>query len=290
MFMQTIVKQGASDFIFDQTKYPLISLIDFANEKNPANYKLRPGLYYIFISPAGSQGGRLLFSTPHQLVEVSCEISAHLPVGQALVFHSDLLQDTSIADCLTDYSFFRNSTNKALPLSAEEYQLALDYLANIKMELTHTADKHSKRLIASNIELFLNNCDRFFSRKFIMAENNHTGIMQRLDQMLRRYFTSESPFKFGIPSVAYCASELHLSAKYFGSLVKKETGKTAQQYIRDKILTEAKDRINVMDKTINEVAYELGFKYPQHFSRYFKKVIGQTPNTYKQRLVLAYNI
>jgi AraC-like DNA-binding protein len=263
------------------SQQPLIRLIDFANETFPVNHKIKPGLYSIYISPEENGAGKVFFIAPWQPMDTACTSLPYHPMAHALVFHPDLVQHTTLADGLKDYSFFNYSSKKALILSPQEYQLALDFFANIHMELTQTLDRHSKRLLASNIELFLNYCERFFSRDYILATNHHKGILQRFDQMLNRYFSSENPFKFGIPSVAYCAAELHLSAKYFGSLIKKETGQTAQEYIRDKILAEAKYRMHDLDKTINEIAFELGFKYPQHFSRYFKKVIGQTPHAYK---------
>jgi AraC-like DNA-binding protein len=278
--MQAIGRQSI-DLGYYASQQPLIRLIEFANEKFPINYKTQAGFYSIYIAPGEGGAGKVLFSAPGQPIDTACISLPYHPMAQALVFHPDLVQDTNLADGLKDYTFFNYNNKKALSLTAQEYQLALDFFANIQMELTQTLDRHSKRLLASNIELFLNYCERFFSRDYILTTNHHKGILQRFDQMLSRYFSSENPFKFGIPSVAYCAAELHLSAKYFGSLIKKETGQTAQEYIRDKILAEAKYRMNDLDKTINEIAFELGFKYPQHFSRYFKKVIGQTPHAYK---------
>jgi AraC family transcriptional regulator, transcriptional activator of pobA len=286
--MQVIGRQAINIGSYG-SQQPLIRLIDFAKERYPVNYKIQPDLYCIYISPEEGGEGKLLFIAAGQTTDIPFKNLPYHPMAQALVFHPDLLQGTMLATVLMDYIVFNQSTNTTLPLSQHEYQLARDFFDNVHVELTQTLDRHSKRLLVSNIELFLNYCERFFSRNLILADHHHKGILRRFDQMLSRYFSSENPFKFGIPSVAYCAGELHLSAKYFGSLVKKETGKTAQQYIRDKILSEAKNRLNNMDKTINEISFELGFKYPQHFSRYFKKVIGQTPHAYKQDTLVSYH-
>ncbi|HJW18187.1 MAG TPA: helix-turn-helix domain-containing protein, partial [Flavisolibacter sp.] len=89
------------------------------------------------------------------------------------------------------------------------------------------------------------------------------------------------PQTIGLPSVAYCASELNLSASYFGDLIKKETGKTAQEYIQAKVIDVAKDKIFDYNKSVSEIAFELGFKYPQHFARLFKQQVGSTPNEYR---------
>lgn len=273
--------RGVSDFSYYDTQHPLIRLIDFATEKIKTSFKIQAGLYCVYIFPSDHQQANLLFMAPGQHIDIACNTLPYHPMGQALVFHPELIRGTSLEACLNDFSFLNYSPNKSLHLLPGEYQLALDIFSNIKMELTHTLDKHSKKLIASNIELFLNYCERFFSHKFLIAGTRHNGILQRFDKILGRYFLSDNPYKFGIPSVAYCAEELHLSANYFGSLVKKETGKTAQEYIRYKLVEEAKYRIINTHKTINEIAYDFGFKYPQHFSRFFRRVVGKNPNEYR---------
>lgn len=147
--------------------------------------------------------------------------------------------------------------------------------------MTHAIDKHSKRLIVSNIELFLNYCVRFYDRQFITRDKPHRGILEKFEDILSRYFDTNKPQTNGLPSVAYCASELNLSANYFGDLVKKETGKSAQEYIQSMIIDVGKEKIFDRNKSVNEIAYELGFKYPQHFSRVFKQRVGYTPNEYR---------
>ncbi|HEY1054463.1 MAG TPA: helix-turn-helix transcriptional regulator, partial [Emticicia sp.] len=186
-----------------------------------------------------------------------------------------------LAKSMQEYSFFSYQINESLHLSTRERTLVLDCFSKIENELQQSVDKHSKKLIASNIELFLNYCDRFYDRQFITRDNANRGILEKFEELLNGYFTSEKPETIGLPSVAYCADELHLSPNYFGDLIKKETGKSAQEYIQNKIIEEAKNRIFNGDKTVNEVAYELGFKYPQHFTRFFKQHVGQTPNEYK---------
>ena len=110
------------------------------------------------------------------------------------------------------------------------------------------------------------------------------GFLEKFEELLNSYFTSDNPKNIGLPSVAYCANELNLSANYFGDLIKKETGKSAQEYIQSKVIDIAKERVFNNDKSISEVAYELGFKYPQHFTRLFKQRVGITPNEYRTSL------
>jgi AraC-like DNA-binding protein len=157
----------------------------------------------------------------------------------------------------------------------------LDCFAKIKFELEHAVDKHSKTLIATNIELLLNYCVRFYDRQFITRDNANKGILERFETLLKDYFTSDKPQTIGLPSVAYCASDLNLSSNYFGDRIKKETGKSAHEFIQLKLIDVAKERIFDTKKSMSEVAYGLGFKYPQHFSRVFKQYVGVTPQEYR---------
>jgi AraC-like DNA-binding protein len=147
--------------------------------------------------------------------------------------------------------------------------------------LEHAIDKHSKKLIVDNIELLLNYCVRFYDRQFITRDNVHKGILERFEYLLNGYFHTDKPQTIGLPSVAWCAGELNLSSNYFGDMIKKETGKTAQEYIQVKLIDVAKEKISDPDKSVSQVAYELGFKYPQHFTRLFKQRVGQSPNEYR---------
>jgi len=214
-------------------------------------------------------------------LEIETDGKVYQPKGHALVFHPDLIRGTSLARSINEYNFFGYNTNEALHLSERERQIVLDCFSKIKLELQQTIDKHSKKLIASNIELVLNYCERFYDRQFITRDNVNKGILEKFEELLNGYFSSDKPQNIGLPSVAYCADELHLSANYFGDLIKKETGKSAKEYIQNKIIDIAKNKIFAADKTVNEIAYELGFKYPQHFSRMFKNEMGYTPNEYR---------
>jgi len=168
-----------------------------------------------------------------------------------------------------------------LHLSEQEKQIVLDCFAKIDMELSRGIDKHSKMLIVSNIELFLNYCVRFYDRQFIIRDNVNKGVLSSFEKLLDDYFQTGKAQTSGLPSVGYCAGQLNLSANYFGHLVKKETGVSAQEYLQINLLEIAKERIFDMSKSVSEIAYELGFKYPQHFTRFFKQKVGYTPNEYR---------
>ena len=184
---------------------------------------------------------------------------------------------------MQDFNFFGYQSNEALHLSERERNIVLDCFSKIEYELEHAIDKHSKKLIVANIELFLDYCERFYDRQFITRDKVHQGILEKFEILLNNYFQTDKPQTVGLPSVGDCAKELNLSAGYFGDLIKKETGQSAQEYIQAKVIHVAKERIFNVDKSISEVAYDLGFKYPQHFTRLFKQKTGVTPNEYRNQ-------
>jgi AraC family transcriptional activator of pobA len=281
-----------------ETLHPLVSVIDFSKSKpwswpGGKTIKVNYGLYCIFLKEIKCgdlkygcnyydyQEGSLVFISPGQMVEIEDFGQNFQPKGYALMFHPDMIHGTALGRHMQDYSFFGYQSNEALHLSKTERQIVLDCFSKIQYELSHAIDKHSKRLIVSNIELFLNYCVRFYDRQFITRDNVHKGILERFENLLNNYYQSDKPPTIGLPSVAWCASELNLSANYFGDLIKKETGKTAQEYIQSKVIDVAKEKIFDQSKSVSETAYELGFKYPQHFTRLFKQKTGYTPNEYR---------
>ena len=276
-----------------KTLHPLVTVLDLSKANPMAAKTFNFGLYAVYLKEfkCGElkygrhqydyQEGTLVFIAPGQVVGVQPKTTTFEPKGWALLFHPDLLKGTPLGKHIHDYSFFSYDVNEALHLSDKERQLVLDCFAKIEYELQHAIDKHSKTLIASNIELFLNYCTRFYDRQFITRDNANKGILEKFEALLNAYFLSDQPTHAGLPSVAYCAAVLHLSPNYFGDLMRKETGKSAQEYIQAKIIETAKERIFDLSKSVSQLAYELGFKYPQHFTRLFKQRTGLSPNEYR---------
>jgi AraC-like DNA-binding protein len=276
-----------------ETLHPLVTVIDLSKAQPMAAKTFNFGLYAVYLKELNCgelkygrhqydyQDGTLVFIAPGQVMGVQPNVKTFEPKGWALLFHPDLIKGTPLGKRIQDYSFFSYDVNEALHLSEKERQIALDCFAKIQYELEQSIDKHSKTLIASNIELFLNYCTRFYDRQFITRDTAHNGILERFEHLLHTYFSSDKPVTIGLPSVTYCAEELNLSPNYFGDLIKKETGKSAQEYIQAKVIDIAKEKIFDMEKSISEVAYELGFKYPQHFTRLFKQKVGVSPNEYR---------
>lgn len=283
-----------NDFNNHDTPHPLVNVIDFSKAEVRTGKKMYFGLYCIVLKDVECgnltygrntydyQKGTLVFISPGQVIDVQNKTEPYQPMGHGLVFHPDLIHGTSLGKNLSEYSFFSYNTSEALHLSENERKTILDCFSKINFELQQSIDKHSKRLITSNIELFLNYCERFYDRQFITRENANQGILEKFEDLLNDYFVSEKPQSIGLPSVAYFAENCHLSANYFGDLIKKETGKSAQEYIQLKVINIAKERLFDPDKSISQIAYELGFNYPQHFSRMFKEQVGSSPSEYRQ--------
>tara|TARA_R110002167_G_scaffold108398_2_gene276791 strand:+ start:7391 stop:8296 length:906 start_codon:yes stop_codon:yes gene_type:complete len=227
------------------------------------------------------QDGTLVFLAPGQVVHVGHIDASFKPSGHALLFHPDLLYGTQLAKTINEYSFFSYLSHEALHISKKERQLVLDLFDKIRTELSHGIDKHSKELVVANIELFLKYCMRFYDRQFITREKENLGVIQRFEISLNSYIQTGIARELGTPSVGYFAEEQNLSSNYFGDLVKKETGKSANDHIQDQLIEIAKQKIFDPEKTVSEIAYELGFKYPQHFTRLFKNKVGYSPQKFR---------
>jgi AraC family transcriptional regulator, transcriptional activator of pobA len=279
----------------NSTLHPLVSVVDLSKAEPRRLRRMSYDFYTVFLkeikcgdlrygcSNYDYEEGTLIFLAPGQVIGSNGE-EYYQPQGLALVFHPDLIRGTLLAQHMNDYTFFSYAVNEALHLSERERQIILDCFSKIKYELELGVDKHSKKLIVTNIELFLNYCIRFYDRQFITRENAVKGILEKFETVLNDYFSSDRPQTIGLPSVSYCASELNLSANYFGDLIKKETGKSAHEFIQLKLMDVAKERMFDTTKSVSEVAYGLGFKYPQHFSRVFKQLVGMTPQEYRSSM------
>lgn len=279
-----------------ETLHPLVSVVDFSTLETIRHARKNFGFYCIFFkelecgtlmygrSKYDYQEGTLVFVAPGQVAGIDDDGETLNPKGWALMFHPDLLYGTPLARCIKDYSFFSYESNEALHMSERERHIILNCLREIKEELEHAIDKHSKQIVAANIEVLLNHCVRFYDRQFVTREIPNRNLLGRFEEMIHGYFNSDKPQTIGLPSVQYCADQLHLSANYFGDLIKKETGKSAQEYIQLAVIGHAKELLAEGQKSVSEIAYELGFKYPHHMSRLFKKVVGITPNEYRTQI------
>ena len=276
-----------------KTLHPLVSVIDLSKADLSPHTDIKFGFYTILLSECKCEAyayghqycdfsdGTLVCLTPGESISMKENNKEFPSKGWILAFHPDLICGTPLGLNIHNYTFFSYSVSEALHLSDQEKETVMDCLKKISIELEHPIDKHSKSLIAMNIELLLNYCMRFYERQFITRSNANKDALTKFEQLLDEYFQSGLPMQEGLPSVKYFADRIYLSPNYFGDMIKKETGKTPQEHIQTKIIELAKEHILGAEETISEIAYRLGFQYPQHLNRLFKKRVGCTPNEYR---------
>lgn len=279
-----------------ETLHPQVSVVDLTKAIRMVNHvQMNYGLYALFLKQTKScdikygrkfydyQEGTIVCFGPGQTACVEMLEEEVKPEVYGIVFHPDFIRGTSLDKKMKNYTFFSYAVNEALHLSDQEKSIVMDCLEKISIELQHAIDKHSKSLIAMNIELLLNYCMRFYERQFITRSHVNKDALSKFEQFLDDYFQSDMPVQEGLPSVKYFADKICLSSNYFGDMVKKETGKTPQEHIQEKVIALAKEHMMESDDTVSQIAYTLGFQYPQHLCRLFKKRVGCTPNEYRMR-------
>ncbi|GAB3490444.1 helix-turn-helix domain-containing protein [Spirosoma knui] len=282
-----------SDTFNNQTQHPLINLVDLNKSAPLERMKFTMGFYAVIIKETycgdlryGNKyydyaEGTVVFLGPGQVITNEPEGEMHQPYGKALIIHPDLLMGTSLGKHIHEYSFFSYQSSEALHLSDRERDIVNTCFGNIATEISQNIDQHSKKLIVANLELLLKYCLRFYDRQFITREHVNKGIVEQFELLLNRYLAGDRLKTDGVPTVAYFADQLHLSPNYFGDLIKRETGKSALEYIQMHLINLAKERIFDTSKSVSQISYELGFKYPQHFTRFFKQKMGVSPNEYR---------
>ena len=286
-----------------ETLNPLVSVIDLNKATSSVDLsRFNYGIYALYLKLEKAcdikygrqtydyQEGTIVCFAPGQTAETNpttdkVQVNAH-----GILFHPDLLRGTSLGKSIKKYTFFSYEVNEALHLSEEERSIVMDCLKIIRMELEHGVDKHSKTLLVNHIELLLNYCMRFYERQFITRGKTNRDVLTRFENLLDESFESALAEQDGLPTVKYFADKLCLSSNYFGDMFKKETGKSPQEYIQEKVIELAKERISDTADTVSQIAYSLGFQYPQHFCRLFKKRVGYTPSEYRAQIGLSTNL
>ncbi|MBN7816878.1 helix-turn-helix domain-containing protein [Algoriphagus pacificus] len=275
-----------------KTLHPLITVLDQSKSSLLKPTQWLSELYIIFYKDKKCsevkygrqhydyQDGTMMFISPGQIMGIE-EDGLYQPNGWALAFHPDFLLGTSLNKQISGYGFFSYQVNEALHLSEMESEVIFTCFRNILNELSQNIDTHSKKLVANNVELLLNYSSRFYERQFITREHVSIGILEKFEKSLFDYYHSDSVEKDGLPTVGFFANELHLSSNYFGDLIKKQTGKSAREFIQDRIIEISKDLLLDNSNSVSDVAYQIGFKHPQHFSRLFKRYTGKTPQEYQ---------
>jgi len=225
--------------------------------------------------------GTMLFIAPGQVIAPVDAVESKDISGWTLLFHPDLIRRTSLGQKINQYSFFSYQVNEALHLSDTEKQTVTELIQKVVRETEQNIDQHTGRLISGSIELLLDYCTRFYDRQFYTRSDLSSDTITGFEQLLRQYFQNEQQLEHGLPTVAHCGKQLGLSPKYLSDLLKKETGKTAKEHIQLFIVELAKNKLLSSSQTVSKIAYDLGFEYPPHFSKLFKKLTAYSPTQFR---------
>ncbi|MDE6228714.1 MAG: helix-turn-helix domain-containing protein [Muribaculaceae bacterium] len=278
-----------------ETKHPLVTVIDLSEATKVVNHvRMDYGVYALFLKNGANctlkygrqsydyQEGTVVSFSPGQLIGVDTDVDEIAPDVIGLMFHPDLLHRTPLASKIKGYGFFDYSQREALHMSADERRIFCQCLERIGEEIAHPVDRHTAEIVSSQIQVLLDYVARFYERQFITRGKVNSDILSRFETALKQYLESGRT-KEGLPTVNYFAEQANLSPGYFGDIIKKETGLTAQEIIARHLVDRAKRRLTESTDDISIVAYESGFQHPQHFSRMFKRLTGLSPTQFREK-------
>ncbi len=283
---------------FSEPEHPLISIVDYADLVIPSGKNMVSLIhdFYVISLKRNLNGkirygqqqydfdeGVMFFIAPGQLfsIEVDPDGSPDKS-GWMLLVHPDFLWNTVLANSIRKYEYFDYTVNEALFLSKKEEKTMLGIIENIQQEYHNNIDKFSEHIIISQIETLLNYADRFYHRQFITRKINNHQVLDRMEALLNICFRSDNLASNGVPSVKYVSDQMNLSQSYLSSLLKFLTGKSTQEHLHEKLMDVAKEKLSTTDLSVSEIAFDLGFEYPQSFSKFFKKRSKLTPLEFRQ--------
>jgi AraC family transcriptional regulator, transcriptional activator of pobA len=282
---------------YENPKHPLITIIDYSQIKgNPDHYdvKIVTDFYIISLkspSPKSLKYGRqyydfeegtMMFIAPGQVFSVS-EFNDQINYkGWGIYIHPDLFLNSSLGKKIKNFSFFSYAVSEALHLSEDEKNTLTVIAGSIIKEYSGNIDKFSQDVLITAIEQLLNYSQRFYGRQFITRHKSNSDLLSNFENLVHSYFDSPQLSDNGLPSIEYFAAKLNLSASYLTDLLKKEIGKTTKEYLQIQVIEKAKNKLLNSADTVSEIAYSLGFEYPQYFNRLFKDKTGMTALEYRQ--------
>lgn len=284
-----------SSYLGLRDRHPLVSVIEYSRI-SPIRHSLNSyGVYGIFLQEDNDndliygcgkydfRNGSLICVAPGQIGGKE-ENGERVSIGGwAMLFHPDLLRGTSLQSDIRGYSFFDYRINEALHMNRDEYRTVVSLLRKMEEEIGRPRDDFQDEILVEYISLLLKFCKRFYNRQFQTRKPANADILIRFEELLHGYYSENRQLKEGIPTVAFCADRLCMSTNYFSDLIKKTTGENASTLIRRFVIGQAKNGL-ASGMTVAETAYKLGFEYPQHLSRLFKKGTGMTPREYLKYL------
>ncbi len=281
---------------FPKPRHPLITIVrkwphvEFDHE----NIKFTSELYTLSLkgkmetsafqygrSSYDFEEGTLVFMAPNQTLSFSAPVQELDDSGWTIIFHPDLIRKSELGVKIREYSFFDYDIHHALHISEHEKDTLRQLVARIELELQGNIDKHSQDLIIANLDTILKYCLRYYERQFYTRTNQNKDIMIRFEEFLKTYFSSDDLVTHGMPTLKQCGEALNISGSYLSDLLRIETGRSAKDHIHNYLIEKAKTQLLSSNDAINEVAFGLGFKYPQHFSKLFKAKTGFNPTEYR---------
>ncbi|MGS2764809.1 helix-turn-helix domain-containing protein [Sinomicrobium sp. M5D2P9] len=270
--------------------HPLISVIDFEHLKFDSN-EIWSSFYYDFYCVAIKKGtsgkfrygqahydfdeGVMSFTKPGQIFSVTNPTDDPVS-GYMMVFKPDLIRHYALGKIIGNYGFFSYSTAEALHLSEKEDNVIMSLMHQMQDELKNNIDHYSEELIVSHIDLLLRYAKRFHNRQFLTRRAVNNDLVAEMKELIETYLKSDATIS-GLPTVNFFAKKLNVSPSYLSDLLKNATGRNAQTHIQESIVERAKELLSTTNLSIKEIAYDLGFEYPQSFSTMFKKNTQQTP-------------
>lgn len=280
----------------EKPQHPLISLINHEDIKNYTDGKLKNKTYEFYaisrkINYTGTMKygqhyydfheGAMVFHGPNQVIVSELAENVELQ-GWTMLIHPNFIRGYTLAANITKFGFFSYAVNEALHLSDKEATIVEEVMDTIRKEYSERIDAYSQDILISQIELLLNYCNRFYNRQFITRKTANSELLINFEKLINAYFEGDNLSSKGIPSVQYFSNELNMSANYLSDLLRSLTGQSTQQHIHDKLIEKAKHILTSTNMTVSEIAYELGFEYPQSFSKLFKNKTSFTPLEFRQ--------
>lgn len=274
--------------------HPLISVINFELLKFDDN-KIWSSFYYDFYCVAIKKGasgtfkygqssydfdvGIMSFTKPGQIFSVTNPTDDPV-TGYMMIFKVDLIRHYTLGKTIGDYGFFSYSTAEALHLSEKEDNIIMSLMHQMQDELKNNIDHYSQELIVSHIDLLLRYAKRFHNRQFLTRNAVNNDLVAKMEEFIDQYLKSNATLS-SPPTVNFFAEKLNVTPNYLSDMLKNITGKNAQTHIQEFVIDRAKELLSTTNLSVKEIAYDLGFEYPQSFSTMFKKKTQQTPLQYR---------
>lgn len=283
-----------NDIFHQETVHPLVAVGDLSRADLSLFDPMDFGMYCVVLMDADFgllvrngrsvryRAGTIFSLRPGQVVSMRLDYRVK-PQGWMLAFRPELLEKSGLGRDFYMFNFFSSDDSDALELSSAERGVLLNCFANIYAELNTPSDYLSNHMLRLGIGHLLSYFKRFYERQYEMRTWANQNLLQRLENVLDNYLSSGMPAQQGQPTVAWCAAQFNLSPNYFGDLVKRELHITAQEYVQNKLITAAQNLLRNTQMSVGEIAEELGFAYPNHFIRLFRKKVGETPLKYRKR-------